>query len=335
MIVIEEPQQLVEDTADADALDADALIKEARQRRRKRRFLVGVVVLIVAVASGLWAVSKGGSPSKPPSSKPLQVNAASTAGSGDNRHANPLQLVGIWRVIAPGEHPVPIVSVSSLGLLVWTSCGSMSGFWNADPQGLFVGLLNGGPPSCFGPRSTANLNPNWLAATSYGRTGPDELLLGTNGTVLARLVPTTVPKALAKGVLPAYLHPVVTAQLRHDLLRVNRPLPSGLVPALGRQIVGRWVPANPASAHRPQAPYLSFSPKGNWSGSDGCNGLGGRWSIGSGGILAVVSGGQTLVGCTNVNVGEWLSEATRAAFQGRTLVLVGAAGNVTGRLRRG
>jgi len=335
MKVIED-RQAARDREDAEALETAALIKEARQRQHRRWLVIGMVVLVVLVASAIRAASGGRSATKPPSSsKPVPVKTASAAGSAGNRHADPLQLVGIWRVIATGTLPAPIVSVSSLGLLVWTSCGSMFGTWNADQQGLFVGLLGGGPPSCLlGPRSRANLNPKWLTAMGYARTGHDELLLGANGTVLARLVPTTVPRALAKGLLPAYLRPVVTPALREALLRVNRPLPSGLAPALARQVVGRWVPANPVLAHRPQAPYLSFSPNGNWSGSDGCNGLGGRWSIGPGGILAVVSGGQTLVGCHNVNLGESLSEATRAAFQGRTLVLVSAAGKVTSRLRR-
>ena len=33
--------------------DAEALIEEARQRQRKRRLLIGSIVLIVAVASGI------------------------------------------------------------------------------------------------------------------------------------------------------------------------------------------------------------------------------------------------------------------------------------------
>ena len=35
--------------------EADALIEEARQRQRRRRLLVGSIVLVVALASGIWA----------------------------------------------------------------------------------------------------------------------------------------------------------------------------------------------------------------------------------------------------------------------------------------
>jgi heat shock protein HslJ len=331
MIVLE-PRQTT-----TDLPDAEALIKEARQRQRKRRIFVGIVVLVVALASGIWIASAGGTKAPSSSKKPGPVKSAGAAGLGSSRRANPLQLVGTWRVVATGEHPAPIVSVSGLGLLLWKSCGWLSGDWNANQQGLFVGILNGGVPACvLGTNSAADLNPRWLAtATAYRGSGSDELLLGPNGGVLARLVPTTVPKVLRKGVLPAYLHPVVTPELRKVLLQANRPLPTGLVPAVERQLIGHWFSANPTVGHWPQTPYLAFTPNGNWSGSDGCNGLGGRWSLGSSGTLVVVSSPSTLIGCNNVDVGAWLSQATRAALQGRTLVLVSAAGKVTGRLRRG
>jgi hypothetical protein len=38
--------------------------------------------------------------------------------------------------------------------------------------------------------------------------------------------------------------------------------------------------------------------------------------------------------CNAVDVEVWLNNTTEAGFQGRTLVLVDAAGDVTGRLRR-
>jgi heat shock protein HslJ len=332
MTVIEERQ------ATTSPPDAEALIKEARQRQHRRRSFISVVVLVLAVAAGIWAASNGGSATKPPTSpkNPGQLTSPSAPGAANSSHAKPLQLVGIWRVIAPGEHSAPIVSMSGLGLVLWTSCGWMSGSWNANRTGMFVSILDGGVPACLlGPRSKANLNPRWLNATASRRTGRDELLLGANGLALARLLPATVPRALAKGQSPENIRPVVTSRLRKTLLLLNSPLPAGLVPAVGRQIVGRWVPANPPIGHWHRPPYLSFDADGWWSGSDGCNGLGGRWSIGHDGTLIVVSAGSTFIGCTNVDVGEWLSGATRVTFHGPTLVLVDAAGGVTGRFRRG
>ena len=64
--------------------EADALIEEARQRQRKRRWLVGTIVLVVIVAASVWAVSGGRSAPKPPSTskKPGHTKTpASTPGS--------------------------------------------------------------------------------------------------------------------------------------------------------------------------------------------------------------------------------------------------------------
>jgi hypothetical protein len=174
MEVVEEPRQATADLSEAETLAAEAPIKEARQRQRKRQFFIGIVVLIVGVASGIWAVSSGRSATGPPApNKPAQFGTAGSTSSAGSRHANPLKLVGTWRVIATGQHRAPIVSLSSLGLLVWTSCGSMSGTWNANQEGLFVGVLSGGPPACLlGKNSAVDLNPKWLAAATAYRARP-------------------------------------------------------------------------------------------------------------------------------------------------------------------
>ena len=267
-----------------------------------------------------------------PTTSTVKTTSPGVALTG-SRHTNPLQLVGVWHVTDTGERQAPVASLGNLGLLLWQSCGWVSGSWNANQQGLFVGNLTGGDRACM---FATDLNPKWLAtATAYKAAGRDELILGPTGGVLARLVPTIVPRVLRKGMLPAYTHPVITSQLRKVLLQVNRPLPSGLVPATGKQLVGQWVPASLRVGHWHQTPYLTFTPNGNWSGSDGCNGLGGRWSMGSGGSLVVVESPSTLIGCNNVNVEWWLFRAARAAFRGPTLLFVDASGSVTSRLRRG
>ena len=61
--------------------DPEALIEEARQRQRKRRWLIGIVVIIVAVASGVWAVSGGGTGTKLPSSLKKPGHVKSPAGA--------------------------------------------------------------------------------------------------------------------------------------------------------------------------------------------------------------------------------------------------------------
>ena len=44
----------------------------------------------------------------------------------------------------------------------------MSGTWNANQEGLFVGVLSGGPPACLlGKNSAADLNPK-VACRGHG-----------------------------------------------------------------------------------------------------------------------------------------------------------------------
>jgi hypothetical protein len=61
--------------------EADALIEEARQRQRKRRWFIGSIVLIVVVAAGVWVASGGISGTKPPSpaNKPGHIKTPSGA----------------------------------------------------------------------------------------------------------------------------------------------------------------------------------------------------------------------------------------------------------------
>jgi hypothetical protein len=63
MIVVEKPRQ-----ATTDLREAEALIREARQRQRKRWVLTIVVVLLAAVLTSIWVASGSRSGTKPPSS---------------------------------------------------------------------------------------------------------------------------------------------------------------------------------------------------------------------------------------------------------------------------
>ncbi len=240
--------------------------------------------------------------------------------------SDPLQLVGTWRVMDTGGSVAPYVSIGDGGLVVWASCGQMMGEWRADQRGSFVGELDGGNSVCF----DAGLNPRWLtSAVAYRLTGSDELLLDTNGQVAGRLVPASVPRALPKGLARSYLHPRMSRWVRKDYIQDNGPLPSGVIPATRSQLVGRWVPFDLPLDHAPGS-YLTLSKDGSWTG--GCTG--GRWAAGRGGALVDVSLPNDLMFCNAVDVELWLNNTTEAGFQGRTLVLVDAAGHVVGRLQR-
>lgn len=61
---------------------------------------------------------------------------------------------------------------------------------------------------------------------------------------------------------------------------------------------------------------------------------GGGWVVGPVGTLLATSGVSTLIGCDNVPVGDWLSSARRAGFDGATLVLLDQHATELGRLHR-
>ena len=83
---------------------ADALIEEARQRQRRRRRWVGSLVLIVLVASGIWAAINGGSRVRPPPSTRTPEVKHPTSPSGSSRKGAkfiPIDFHGKYGVSAP------------------------------------------------------------------------------------------------------------------------------------------------------------------------------------------------------------------------------------------
>ncbi|MBB6378962.1 heat shock protein HslJ [Pseudonocardia eucalypti] len=109
---------------------------------------------------------------------------------------------------------------------------------------------------------------------------------------------------------------------------------SGMEPAGANQLIGRWVPADGAGAHDPKPAFVEFAPDGRWTGSDGCNAQRGRWRAGPDGTLWATAGPSTKIGCSNVPVAAWLVDASRAALDGGTLVLLAADGREHARLTR-
>jgi len=153
------------------------------------------------------------------------------------------------------------------------------------------------------------------------------------GAVVATLLPGGHPTA-GPDLSPAMALPPVATETLRARLRAVTPLPAGLVAAGPGELVGRWGPAtNPDSRG-----FIQFAADGSWVGSDGANDQGGRWSAAPDGEMVVLGGVQTLVLCgapdSCADVASWFTAATRAALDGTTLVLLDAAGTVTGRAIR-
>ncbi|TCC35072.1 META domain-containing protein [Kribbella sindirgiensis] len=98
-----------------------------------------------------------------------------------------------------------------------------------------------------------------------------------------------------------------------------------------KTVAGTWRPVQMVGVQslkkaRPDDPVLVFKPDGTWKGSDGCNGIGGTYTIGQRGAFSATSGGQHMVGCENVPHTGVLRDAKRIAISADTLQFFGADG---------
>jgi heat shock protein HslJ len=98
-----------------------------------------------------------------------------------------------------------------------------------------------------------------------------------------------------------------------------------------RVLSGSWRPVRldgfvSLKAARPEDPILTFSPDGTWSGSDGCNGISGTFTLGQRGEFTSRSNGQRLVECDNVPNTAVLAAAKRISSDQTTLWFFAADG---------
>jgi hypothetical protein len=299
-----------------------------RAHRRRQAWRSGLVAATVAVVAAAIVV-----PTMLVSSNaaPQQVTSNPTPSPAIGVHSDPLSLVGRWHLVAAGEAKATTLIIGEQ-LVLFRPCGVLEGEWRADQDGLFVGDLNSGDGNCFS--SDAGFDNSWLSnAASYRSEGRDRLLLNASGQVVARLSPGGRPTTSLHGNLPSIGDaPTLTSVLR-AALRSPAALPAGLRPVTRGAIVGRWQPLQP-TPHSPETPIVTFNAYGIWSGSDGCNGYGGRFAVGSAGELLTTSDGSTLVGCLGSMAPVWVINARRAGFDGHQLVLLDTSGMELGRLVR-
>ncbi len=249
---------------------------------------------------------------------------------------DPVALIGNWRVTGTDEEEGTVLRLAGEGadLSLWRPCGMLGGRWRADGAGIFLADVpgTGACPPRGGPVASP---PTWLArAAAYRLDGADRELLDAVGRVVARLVKSDVPAPVdtrnvwAEGAKP----PVVTDRDRQALAPAA-PLPAGVTPITAQTVAGRWVAAD--GVRRLQEAHIELSAGGEWSGSDGCNGEGGRWVAGAGGTLLATSRPMTTMGCDNHPAGTWLYQARSAAIDGEQLIFFDRAARELGRLRRG
>ncbi|NQX10011.1 META domain-containing protein [Microbacteriaceae bacterium VKM Ac-2855] len=86
-----------------------------------------------------------------------------------------------------------------------------------------------------------------------------------------------------------------------------------------QQLVGRWVTGTEYEV--PTVPFILLADDGTWTGSDGCNGVQGEWSIDDAGDLSVSAGPSTLIACNGVNLPVMFTDAVSARIDGGRLRL--------------
>lgn len=243
---------------------------------------------------------------------------------------DPLAMIGWWKV--EGTDQVALFDATSLEVrrtgpdARGPDCPVAGGSWRADLDGNFVALIDSATP-CPGQQTAEIITPAWLGgASGFAVQGPERMLRDAAGTQIARLVPEQ-PGAVSGVADPS--RPVTDAE--RAAAGPAAPVPAGMRPAARSDLVGRWVPVGFVGAARPS---VGFTAVGDWGGSDGCNGVGGRWTVGGDGAFLATSGLSTLIGCAGVDVGPQVAGARRIAFDGDTLVFLDTTGRETGRFTK-
>lgn len=294
-----------------------------------RRYLgVATGAVLAVLAAGCATADATGSPA--PTRSPSGTAAApSGRATPTPTDADPVGLVGSWRVVADGEEPGAVLQLGE-GAALWRRCGNLDGDWAAGADGPFLAGFFAGAGACFPGKGLPT--PAWMtAAVRYRLVAKGPVLLNQRDEVVARLLPGGRPKPQVSGD-PAAQVPVVTDQLRERLRRRVAPLPTGLVPADRGRLLGRWQAADGIGDSS-----IDLDPVGVFRGKDGCNGQYGLWTVTAGGALLTAKNPvSSLKLCTGGRPapGAWFEAAARAGFDGEVLVLLDARGAELGRLRR-
>jgi hypothetical protein len=161
--------------------------------------------------------------------------------------------------------------------------------------------------------------PALISAATFGVNAEGALVLrDQDGATVATLTPTPTLRRV-DGVAPQQFEvPTASARGRATYDRVL-VVPQDLTPATKESLVGNWAP----EGARNDRARLMFNADGSFTGSDGCNGVGGRWSMvdDGGAMVTTPPRPSTLIGCNNSGVPATVYGARFAGFDGEVLVL--------------
>jgi heat shock protein HslJ len=257
-------------------------------------------------------------------------------GEGTTSDVDATGLLDVWRVSgAEGEGEDTWLKFGANEFVLWHECAVVFGSFRASGS-----LLIANPDAAHGwPECTMPAGPPmvpWLASvTGFASADGGYELLDADGNTVATLALDGAPPetpGLDSSVREA---PEVTPEVE-ALFAAPAPLPTGITPV--QELVGRWLPAPASSGNVDEAeqpttePFVEFHADGTWTGSDGCNGHGGRWAATAEGNLIATAGASTLIYCEGAPVGTWLSATALAGLAGEELVLLDNAGTELGRM---
>ena len=293
------------------------------------RRLTAAAALVLAVVLGAACAAPDDAAGGPGASGSPGASEEPTTGADQaNGPSDPVGLVGLWRVTdAEGVDPDTWLRLDAGEYHVWAPCGSVSSGWMATDHVFLAAAPSGGTGEC------ALVPLPWLnTAVAYATDGDGWSLLDTAGAVIARLHVDGEPPLHPDTIDDLQRAPEVTDRTR-EWLATPDPVPEGLTPATGESLLGRWRPVTEYETE----PFLDFADDRTWTGSDGCNGLFGAWTLDDDGRVLATAGPQTLMGCDGEPLAHALVTARRAAFDrsdGEVLVLLDGAGEEQARLVR-
>lgn len=304
-------------------LDVPGALRAGRGVRR-RRVVVPAALLATtgAVAIALLPTTSGGD----------EVPAMETPATPVEQPVNdPLGLVNLWRVSAPGEAEDTWLRLEAGTYQLWRDCGFVEGGWEASGTAFVASDPFGFSEGCY---PSPDVSVPWLReASAYRAEGDGWVLVDAQGQALAELAVDGAPEPIDTAA-DLYAAPPEVDDRTRALLAEPSELDDGLMPVDGEALLGRWEPPGATETGYGEVPYVEFQPDGTWSGTDGCNGGEGVWAVDAAGRLLATSGPSTLVGCGGVDVPSWVAGAARAALDGQVLVLVGPDGDRLGVLAR-
>ena len=283
-----------------------------------KRFAVPVV-LVMLLAGCAGQAQNGGAPN--PDAPPM-------VGPGGEGESAALGLVNLWRVGgAPGETPETWLRFDAQEFQLWRDCGMVNGSWRAT-ETLFLGSVWGASGDC----AVDGLPVvDWLDfVTGFTPTAAGYDLTAADGSTVASLAIDGAPEPIPTAAKFYTEPPEITDEVRSHFAAASA-LPAALPVATPEQLEAKWVPVAYAVS---TDPHVTFNADGTWTGSDGCNGGGGRWALGQDGEFLATSGMSTLIACEGAPVPSWVAQASTAAINSDGwLLLFDAAGAEAGRLK--